>query len=61
MSELLKEGQLHALIGRLDDLLVEAARLRADISSAMRRRREGPFWPERRRRLERHVPDRRLG
>jgi hypothetical protein len=60
MSDLLKDGHLHAVIRRLDELLAEAVRLRADIASAMRRRRERPFWPDRRLGRQPHDPDRRV-
>ena len=60
MSDLLKDGHLHTLIRRLDELLAEAVCLRTEIASAMRRRRERPFWPDRRRTHQPRDPDRRV-
>lgn len=59
MGDVLKEGQFDALMRRLDDLLAEAVRLRHQIGDAMRRDRQQPFWPDRRRTRQPHEPDRR--
>jgi len=47
------------LIHKLDELVSEAARLREQITSAMRRELEHPFWPDRRRVRTPHWPERR--
>jgi hypothetical protein len=40
---------LATILRRLDELVGEASRLRAEIQDAMTREIESPFWPERRR------------
>jgi len=47
------------LLKQLDELLTEAARLREEIGTAMRRDHDQPFWPDRRRRQQPRSPDRR--
>ena len=47
------------LIDKLDDLVREAARLREQVTAAMRRELEHPFWPDRRRIQMPHYPERR--
>ena len=59
MSDSVKSGHFAAMMRHLDELLAEAVRLREQITAAMRRNEERPFWPERRMRHERHDPDRR--
>ena len=47
------------LIRKLDELVTEAARLREQITGAMRRELEHPFWPDRRRVKMPFFPERR--
>lgn len=61
MSDLLNEGQFAALMRRFDELIAEAGRLSQEIADAMRRDREEPFWPDRRRHSQPHHPERRAG
>jgi hypothetical protein len=58
-DDLPPDNRIASLIRRLDDLLSEAARLRDEVTSALRRRAERPFWPDRRRTSIPHHPDRR--
>jgi hypothetical protein len=53
------EDRMAALMRRLDDLLDEAAQLRAEVANAVRARVNRPFWPDRRRVNVPHEPDRR--
>jgi uncharacterized tellurite resistance protein B-like protein len=55
----LSPQQASELISRLDELVQEAARLREQITAAMRRELEHPFWPDRRRVRMPHYPERR--
>lgn len=55
------DGQVEALLRRLNELIVEATRLRDDIASAMSRRIESPFWPDRRRERRPFPQERRRG
>ena len=58
-DELSPEERIAALMRRLDDLLGEAAQLRAEVEDAVRTRTDRPFWPDRRRVNIPHDPDRR--
>jgi hypothetical protein len=58
MADQLKQGHFASLIRHLDELLAEAARLREQITAAMRTN-ERPFWPDRRRDRQAHDPERR--
>lgn len=58
MADVVKDNPISGLIARLDELLVEAARLSSDIRAAMRREQR-PFWPDRRRERHPHDPERR--
>ena len=47
-----------ALIARMDRLLAEAADVRERVTTALHRWRQ-PFWPDRRRAVQRRSPERR--
>jgi hypothetical protein len=51
-----KDQPLDALLRNLDDLLGEARRVSEEIRAMLDR---PAFWPERRRSVQKHVPDRR--
>lgn len=48
-----------ALIARMDRLLAEAAAVREQMTAALRRRWQQPFWPDRRREYQEFYPERR--
>jgi hypothetical protein len=48
-----------ALIARMDRLLAEAAAVHEQVTAALRRRWERPFWPDRRRAYQQYSPERR--
>ena len=47
------------LIARMDRLLAEAAAVREQMTAALRRRWQQPFWPDRRREYQEFYPERR--
>jgi len=57
-----RDGRRHdfaGLIAHLDRLLAEATAVREQVTAAMRRRFEKPFWPDRRRVYQQFFPERR--
>jgi hypothetical protein len=58
MADNLKTGHFANLLRHVDELLAEAARLREQITAAMRKD-ERPFWPDRRYSRQPHDPERR--
>ena len=48
-----------ALIASIDRLLAEAAAAREQMTAALRRRWQQPFWPDRRRTYQQFSPERR--
>lgn len=48
-----------ALMNRIDRLLDEATAVRQQVTAAMRRRWQQPFWPDRRRAYQQYFPERR--
>ena len=47
------------LIARMDRLLAEAAAVREQMTAALRRRWQQPFWPDRRLTYQQYSPERR--